>query len=109
MQLVIIHFLLQKFQAYQTLDNSMKKINLWFNEEEMIFFLKKKGFRITEIDSYRCESAYHNDVNIINMKLTIATDTKSPVIENDQIDSYYSKYLLENVFETELRKGLLRL
>lgn len=86
------------------------ELKLYFSEEEMIDYLKKKGYTIEEVDSWYSQNEYHNRVEHYDCKVKIAYAYRerpsNTELEGDNY-SINSKYGIENVFKNKIKKRIL--
>lgn len=86
------------------------ELNLYFSEEEMTDFLKRKGYTVKDIKTWYNQSEYHNSFSIHKCKVKIAY-RKKPLKELLERDKYSieSRIGLETIFRKEMLKKMLEL
>lgn len=87
-------------------------MELYFTEEEMKDFLRKQGYDIKTIKTWRSYNTYHNQVENNSLDLSIAL--KGDLNEFNNSDGEYrydsvTKYSVTTVFTKEIKNKLLSL
>lgn len=84
--------------------------SIQFSDEEMVKFLLKKGYEITEVDCWDSHNVYHNDVEYTDHKVEVAYKDLSLIDElTDENRNKVKEFSTERVFIREMRKCLLGL
>jgi hypothetical protein len=87
-------------------------MELYFTKEEMIDFLKKDGYTIETIKTWRSYNTYHNQVENTNFNVEVAYKGTFDVfnsVDGSYRDDSVSSFKIESVFKEVLRKKLLNL
>ena len=87
-------------------------MELYFTKEEMIDFLKRDGYTIETIKTWKSQNSYHNQVHDTYHNVEVAYKGTFDVFNN--VDGMYrddsvSSFKIESVFREVLRKKLLNL
>jgi hypothetical protein len=87
-------------------------MELYFTKEEMIDFLKRDGYTIETIKTWKSQNSYHNQVHDTYHNVEVAYKGTFDVFNN--VDGMYrddsvSSFKIESVFREALRKKLLSL
>jgi hypothetical protein len=88
----------------------MKKVDLYFSEEEMLDLLKKRGYQFDVVKTWSSYNTYHNQVENSYQDVMIAYKKFYNI--GNEIDGTYrlsevEKFKVENVFIKELKEKLL--
>ena len=86
-------------------------ITLTYSLDEMILYLRIRGYTVEEINVYELHSVYHNDVEHEDGTMMIAYQGDHPYPNNIEKPVYNSliKQEVFLVFRDELRKSLLNI
>jgi len=87
-------------------------MELYFTHEEMTDFLKRDGYTIETIKTWKSQNSYHNQVNDTYHNVEVAYKGTFDVFNN--VDGMYrddsvSSFKIENVFKKVLKEKLLNL
>ena len=86
-------------------------ISMSYSLDDMIFYLRIRGYTVEEINVYELHSVYHNDVEHEDGTMMIAYQGDHPYPNNIEKPVYNSliKQEVFLVFRDELRKSLLNI
>jgi hypothetical protein len=87
-------------------------MELYFTKEEMIDFLKKDGYTIETIKTWKSHNTYHNQVQDTYHNVEVAYKSSFNVFngpDGTYRDDSVTNYKVENVFKKVLKEKLLTL
>ena len=90
-------------------------MTLYFTEEEMISFIRGKGYEVTEVEAWRDHNSYHGMTKDELVKIEIAYwnvagKGKIPEFRKNPTEfDVMSKYGIKTIFEKLMHKALLNL
>jgi hypothetical protein len=87
-------------------------MELYFTKEEMIDFLKKDGYTIETIKTWKSHNTYHNQVQDTYHNVEVGYKGTFDVFngpDGTYRDDSVTNYKVENVFKEVLKKKLLTL
>jgi len=87
-------------------------MELYFTKEEMIDFLKRDGYTIETIKTWKSQNTYHNQVHETYHNVEVAYKGTFNVFngpDGTYRDDSVSSFKIESVFKQVLRKKLLNL